>query len=124
LKISSTGWLLNGGIDALDGSIGLEISVNLRFDLSEIFVNILVSSFESLLGEFSNFALHHALLIFEEAIGSTEEALESDNFLEETEFRVGFVLGLGRFLRFDGLLDGGVNLSVNLLGRESGDAGI
>jgi hypothetical protein len=63
LKIRSSSWLLNGGIDTLDGSIGLEISVHLRFDLSEILVNILVSSFKSLLGELSNFALHHALLV-------------------------------------------------------------
>ena len=106
---------MNGGIDALDGSIGLEISVHLRFDLSEILVNILVSSFESLLGEFSNFALHHALLVLEKAVGSTKEAFKGDNFLEESEFRVGFVLGLGRFLRFDGFLNCGVNLSVNFL---------
>jgi hypothetical protein len=115
LKIRSSSWLLNGGIDTLDGSIGLEISVHLRFDLSEILVNILVSSFESLLGELSNFALHHALLVFEEAIGSTKEAIKGDNFLEETKFRVGFVLGLCRFLGFDGLFDCGVNLSVDLL---------
>jgi hypothetical protein len=65
LKIGVSKWLLDFGIDALDGCIGLKISVNLRFDLSEVLVNVLVSSFESLLGELSNFAFHHALFVFE-----------------------------------------------------------
>jgi len=115
---------LSSVVDALDGSVGLEISAHLRFDLGEILVNILVSSFESLLGEFCNLAFHHALLVCEEAVGTAKEAIEGDNFLEETEFRVSFVLSLGRFLRFDGLFNGGVDLGVNLFSREDRETSI
>jgi len=115
---------LRSGIDALDGGVGLKISVDLRFDLSEILVNILVSFCESLLSEFSNLAFHHGFLVFEKAIGSTEEAIKGDDFLEETKLGVSFVLSLGRFLRFDSFFNCGVNLSIDLLGGESRDAGI
>jgi hypothetical protein len=108
-------WSLNSVVDALDSGVGLKISVDLRFDLSEIFVNILVSFFESLLSEFSYLAFHHAFLVFEKAIGSTEEAIKGDDFLEETKLGVSFVLSLGRFLRFDSLFNCGVNLSIDLL---------
>jgi len=86
----------------------------LLFDLSEVLVDILVSSLELLLGEFSNLSRHHALLILEEAVRSTEEAIEGDNFLEESELGVGLVLRFGRLLRLDCLLDGRVDLSVDL----------
>jgi len=115
---------LRSGIDALDGGVGLKISVDLRFDLSEILVNILVSFCESLLSEFSNLAFHHGFLVFEKAIGSTEEAIKGDDFLEETKLGVSFVLSLGRFLRFDSFFNCGVNLSIDLFGGESRDAGI
>lgn len=115
LEISFTKWSLRCVVNALDGGVGLEISVDLRFDLGKILVNILVSFFESLLSEFSNLAFHHAFLIFEEAVGSTEEAIEGDNFLEETKFGVSFVLSLGGFLRFDSFFNCGVDLSINLL---------
>jgi len=87
----------------------------LGLDLGKIFVNILVSFLESLLSKFSDLAFHHAFLVFEEAIGSTEEAIKGDNFLEETKLGVSFVLSLGRFLRFDSFFNCGVNLSINLL---------
>jgi len=108
-------WSLSSVVDALDGGVGLKISVDLRFDLSEILVNILVSFFESLLSECSNLAFHHAFLIFEKAIGSTEEAIKGDDFLEETKLGVSFVLSFFRFLRFDSLFNCGVNLGVDLL---------
>ena len=76
--------------------------------------------FESLFGELSDLALHHALLVSEEAVGTTEEALESHNLLEEAELGVGLFLGLS----LDGLLDGGVDLLVDLSGREALDAGL
>jgi len=50
--------------------------------------------------------LHHALLVLEEAVGSSEEAVEADNLLKESKLGVGLVLGLLGLLRFDGLLDG------------------
>jgi hypothetical protein len=108
-------WSLRSVVEALNGGVGLEISVYLRFDLGKIFVNILVSFLESLLSEFSNLAFHHAFLILEEAIGSTKEAIKGDNFLEETKLGVSFVLSLGRFLRFDSFFNCGVNLSIDLL---------
>lgn len=79
----------------------------------------MVSSLESLLGEFGNLTGHHALLILEEAVGATKEAVKGDNFLEESEFGV----VLRTFLRFDSLLDGGVNLAVDLLLGEGRDSG-
>jgi len=94
--------------------------VNLILNLGKILVDILVSSFESLLGEFSNLSGHHALLILEEAIGATKEAVKGDNFLEESELGV----VLRSLLRFNGLLNGGVNLAVDLLFGEGRDSGI
>lgn len=94
--------------------------VNLILNLSKILVDILVSSFESLLGEFSNLSGHHALLILEEAIGATKEAVKGDDFLEESELGV----VLRSLLRFNGLLNGGVNLAVDLLLGEGRDSGI
>lgn len=94
--------------------------VNLILNLGKILVDILVSSFESLLGEFSNLSGHHALLILEEAIGATKEAVKGDNFLEESELGV----VLRSLLRFNGLLNGGVNLTVDLLFGEGRDSGI
>ena len=88
-------------------------------NLSKILVDILVSSFESLLGEFSNLTGHHALLILEEAIGATKEAVKGDDFLEESEFGV----ALRTFVRFNGLLNGGMNLAVDLLLGERRDSG-
>jgi len=92
----------------------------LILNLGKILVDILVSSFESLLGEFSNLSGHHALLILEEAIGATKEAVKGDNFLEESELGV----VLRSLLRFNGLLNGGVNLAVDLLFGEGRDSGI
>lgn len=94
----------------------MEILVNLLLDLSEVLVDILVSSLELLLGEFGHLSRHHALLVLEEAVRSSEEAIESNNFLEESELGVSLVLGFGRLLRLDSLLDGRVDLSVDLLG--------
>jgi len=94
--------------------------VNLILNLGKILVDILVSSFESLLGEFSNLSGHHTLLILEEAIGATKEAVKGDNFLEESELGV----VLRSLLRFNGLLNGGVNLAVDLLFGEGRDSGI
>ena len=48
----------------------------LSFDLSEVLGNVLVALFESLFSELSNFSGHHALLVLEEAIGATKEAVK------------------------------------------------
>jgi hypothetical protein len=102
LNVCVSIWRKGCSVDALDCSVSLEIHVDLRFDLGKILVDILISILESLLGEFGDFTFHHALLILEKAIRSSEEAIQSDNFLEESELRVRFAL----FLRFDGLING------------------
>jgi hypothetical protein len=117
---SSVWWLLSCVVNALDGSGGLEVLVNLLLDLGKILANILVSSLESLLGKFSNLSVHHALLILEKAVRSTKKAVKGDNLLEESELGVGFV----SVLRLNGLLDGGVNLGINFLFREGGKTGL
>lgn len=94
----------------------MKILVDLLLDLSKVLVDILVSGCELLLGELGHLSRDHALLVLEEAVRSSEKAIQSDNFLEESKLRVGFVLGLGRLLRLDCFLDGGVDLSVDLLG--------
>ena len=63
-----------------------QIFGDLSFDLSEVLGNVLVSLFESLFGELSNFTGHHALLVFEKAVGATEEAIKGHDFLKESEF--------------------------------------
>ena len=108
-----------GILKGLEGNVGLEILVNLLLDLSEVLVDILVSSLELLLGEFGHLSRHHALLVLEEAVRSSEEAIESNYFLEESELGVSLVLGFGRLLRLDSLLDGRVDLGVDLLCWES-----
>jgi len=107
---------LGGVVKALESSIGLKIHVDLSFDLGKILVNILVSGLELLLGEFGYLSRHHALLVLEEAIRSSKEAIESHNFLKESKLGVGLVLRFGRLLRFDGFLDSRVDLSVDLFG--------
>ena len=76
--------------------------------------------FESLFGKLGDLSLHHALLISEEAVGPAEEALESDDLLEEAKLGVGLLLGLS----LDGLLDSRVDLLVDLSGGEALDAGL
>lgn len=44
--------------------------------------------------------------------------------MEETKLGVGLLLSLLGLLRLDGLLNGGVDLSVDLVGREGSDAGV
>ena len=89
-------------------------------NLREVLGNISVALFELCLSELSDLSSHHALLVLEKAVRSTEEAIEAHNFLEESELGVGtLVLG-----RFDGLLNGGVDLGVDLLGGEGGNAGV
>lgn len=89
-------------------------------DLSEVLTDIGVALLELLLGEVSDLSSHHALLVLEEAVGSSKEAIEADNFLKEAELGVGLLLRLG----LDGLLNGGVDLSVDFLSGEGGDAGV
>ena len=82
--------------------------------MGKILVDILVSGLESLLGEFSYLSRHHALLVLEEAIRSSEEAVKGNDLLEESKLGVSLVLGLGTFLSLDSLGNGGVDLSVDL----------
>lgn len=87
-----------------------QIFGDLRFDLSEVLLNVLVSIFESLLCELSNLSGHHALLVLEKAVGASEEAIKGHDLLEESELGISFLVGVA----LDGLFDGGVDLSVNL----------
>jgi hypothetical protein len=111
---------LLSSIDALDSSVSLEVLGDLLLDLSEVLRDISVALSESLLSELGNLTSHHALLVLEKAVWSTKEAVKGDNFLEESKLGVGL---LGR-LRLDGFLNGRVDLSVDLVVREGGDAGV
>jgi hypothetical protein len=73
--------------------------------LGKILIDVLVALFESLFGKLGNFASHHALLVSEEAITSSEEALEGYDLLEETELGVGLLLNLTLLLGFDGFFN-------------------
>lgn len=55
-------------VDALDGSVGLEVLGDLSLNLSEVLRDIGVALLESLLGELSDFSSHHALLVLEKAV--------------------------------------------------------
>ena len=92
------------------------VVLNLRFDLSEVGLNISVSLSDLALGELSDLSRFHALLVLEEALGSTEEAIEGDDLLEESELGAGSGLLMGSNGLLQGLLDlvvdlGGVSLS-------------
>jgi len=113
-------WQFGSVVNALDGSVGLEVLGHLLLDLSEVLRHVGVAVLELFLGELGHLSGHHALLVLEEAVGASEEAIEDHHFLEESQLGVGFLLALG----FYGLLDGRVDLRVNLFGREGGNAGV
>ena len=68
-----------------------EILRNLRLDLCEVLSHIFIAFLKFLFGEFSNSTGHHALLVFEEAVRSTEEAIKTNDFLKESELGVSFL---------------------------------
>ena len=84
-------------------------------DLSKVVIDVVVALLESLLGELSDSSGSHAVLVLEEAGWSSKEALKRNNLLKETKLGVGTRVGLG----LDCLLDGGVDLGVNLRGWET-----
>jgi len=87
-------------------SISLGNLSDLRFDLREDRGGILlVVRLDLLLGEFSHFSSHHALLVLEKAVRTAKEAVESDHFLQETQLGVGRLLGLGLLGALDGFLE-------------------
>jgi len=88
------------------GVLLLQILGNLSFHLCEVLGYVLVTFFESLFGKLSNSSGHHALLVLEEAVGSTEEAIKGHYLLEEAELRV--------FLCFSVSLDSFLNCRVDL----------
>ena len=115
----------NNGLDfslSFSFALGLvsQIFGDLSFDLSEVLWNVLVSLFESLFGEFSNLSGHHALLVLEQAVGASEEAIKGHDLLEEPKFWVFLLVRVA----LDGLFNGGVDLSVNLRGWEGLKVGI
>jgi len=105
-------------VGALLRGVCSDVSSNLSIHLVEVLFDVSISLFKLFLGELSDLSLHHSLFISEEAIRSTEEAFESNNFLKETELGIGLLInssvGLGFLLLLDGLLDGGVDLGVDL----------
>jgi hypothetical protein len=88
----------------------LKIHSNLSFHLSKVLGHVLVTFFESLFSKLSNLSGHHALLVLEEAVRSTKEAIKRYNLLEEPK--------LGVFFRFgvclDRFLNRGMDLGVDL----------
>jgi len=94
----------------------LEVVVHLAADLAKVLVHVRVSILKSLFSKLSDLSMHHAVLVSEKAVGSAEEAFEGDHLLQEAKFRV----GLSLLLRFNGLLDRGVDLVVNFSSRKSG----
>lgn len=92
--------------------------------MAEVLAHILVAFREFLFGELSHLALHHALFVPEQAVRSAKEALQSHNFLEEPELRVGLLGSFLALLMLDGLLDSGVDLCVDLRLGKSGDVGL
>jgi len=74
-------WLCLDLINRLNGSVGVHININLLFNLGKVLGDILISISELFLGKFSDFTGDHALLVFEKAVGSTKEAIQSYNLL-------------------------------------------
>ena len=97
-------------VNLLESTVSLQVGGQLGVHLLEILVDILVAFFESLLCELGDLALHHALLVSEQTVRSSKEALESNYFLEESELGVSLLVDLGFslsfLLLFDCLLDG------------------
>jgi len=58
---------------------------HLLFDLSEICWYVHIRIVKLLLGKFSNFPCLQALLILEQAVGASEEALEGNHLLKESQ---------------------------------------
>jgi len=77
--------LLLISVRGLLSAVSSDVCSDLGVHLVEVLFNMSVSFLELLFGEFSNLALHHGLLISEEAIRSTEEAFKGNYFLQETE---------------------------------------
>lgn len=114
---------INEGLCIGGGFLGLgfgclHVLLNLLLDLGEVLSNVLVALLELLLSKLGDGAVHHALLILEEAVRSTKEAVKSDDLLEEAH--LGVSTGVALLMGGDGLLDGVVDLGVDLTGRERG----
>jgi len=68
IQVSVINWNLLSSVNALNGSVGLEVLGDLSLNLSEVLRDIGVALFESFLGELSDFSSHHALLVLEKAV--------------------------------------------------------
>jgi len=68
VQVAVINWSSLSLVDALDGSVSLEVLRDLSLDLSEILRDIGVALLESLLGELSDLSSHHALLVLEKAV--------------------------------------------------------
>jgi len=86
----------------------------LLFNLGKVLVDILISIIKLFLGIFSDFTGHHALLVFEKAVGSTKEAIQSYDLLQKSKFGVGVAFfKVIMFLDLNGLLDCFVDLGID-----------
>jgi len=98
-------------------SIGVMVvhaSADVVLNLSKVVVNVVVALLKSLFGELGDSSSLHGVLILEEASLASKEALEGNDLLEESELGIGLGLRLSLLLGFDGLLDGRVDLGVDL----------
>jgi hypothetical protein len=84
--------------------------VNLGLDLGKVGLNVGVALSEFPLGKFSNFSSLEALLVLEQALGSTEEAIQRNHLLQKSQLGVGSLL----LLVGDGLLEGVLDVGVDL----------
>lgn len=83
----------------------MQVAGNLGIHLIKVLVDVSVSLLKLLLSKLSDLSLHHGLLVSEETVGASEEALEGDHLLQEAELGVGLLLGLGFLLLLDGNFD-------------------
>ena len=72
LFVQFSGLLIN--FSHLLGAVSSQVRSYLSVDLVEVLIDIGVALLELLLGELGDFALHHGLLISEEAVRTAEEA--------------------------------------------------
>ena len=95
-------------------SLVLDALIDLGLDLSKVLSDVLITLLELLLSKLSDSSVDHALLVLEKAGRSTEEAVKRDNLLEESELGVRLSLGSSLLLGNDSLLNGGLDLGVDL----------
>jgi hypothetical protein len=92
-------------------SHGVDFTLDLSKDVGGV---VVVGLLDLLLSELGDFAGFEALLVFEKAVRTSEEAVEGDNLLQEAKFRLGAGLKVSLLLGGDLLLELSLNLVVDL----------